>query len=212
MNIYFINKHSKLKGPFDIVDSNNKYVLRIGDVCVRETNNDISFLFVVSTVNKWKACKCLEQIISNIEIEGNSLLFCFDGLSKRQGNVTLLNLLSNKFTKPLLRDFFCNAIDILTYKKDMWNISIIANIYSITPVTTTVPIVVDNKSQKESNYCLFESYLIGGAHDLFITLFSQHLGMRDIFKQIKKEYPQEFRQSLKKFLTDNPNSTIYDMK
>ena len=57
MNIYFVNRYSKLKGPFDIIDSNRQHIIKVGDICLRDTVDGVSFYVVYNSTNMWNACK-----------------------------------------------------------------------------------------------------------------------------------------------------------
>ncbi len=83
MNIYFINKKSTLKGPFDITNSLRQRFIRIGDVILRDTENGLTFNIVNSNINRWNSCKCISSVDSNLQMEGNTLLFFYDGISKQ---------------------------------------------------------------------------------------------------------------------------------
>lgn len=91
MNVYFVNRYSKLKGPFDIIDSNRQHIIKIGDICLRDTTEGVAFYVVYNTSNSWNSCKVVgigdNDVLSNI---GNTLLFSFDGLSRRKGDVALI--------------------------------------------------------------------------------------------------------------------------
>ena len=86
MNIYFVNRYSKLKGPFDIIDSNRQHLIKVGDICLRDTIEGVAFYVVFNSNNMWNACKLVgvgrNETLPDI---GNTLLFSFDGLSRRRG-------------------------------------------------------------------------------------------------------------------------------
>lgn len=209
MNIYYINKYARLKGPFDIKDFHNNKIIQVGDVCIRESIDGYSFMLVISTTNKWSACKCIEKVSGELDIEGNVLLFTFDGINKRQGNKVVLEQLAQLFKSYPLHDFFINAIDILTYKCDLWNISI----YKSMHLSSNFKITKESHLCIKSDKCtttIFESYLSTTTRHLFKELYSQGKSLREIYQTIKEKHPNEFRQALILFLNDNPNSTIYD--
>ena len=122
MNIYFVNRYSKLKGPFDIIDSNRQHLIKVGDICLRDTIEGVAFYVVYNSTNMWNACKLVgvgrNETLPDI---GNTLLFSFDGLSRRRGDITLIKLLTLCFREKVIDDFFRNAVDILEYKKDFWD-------------------------------------------------------------------------------------------
>ena len=97
MHIYFVNQYSKIIGPFDITDSNHQKIVRNGDVIIRDTSDGLCFLIVTSTINKWNRCKCIDTVQGHLKREGNFLLFSFDGISKRFGDLQALTELSQLF-------------------------------------------------------------------------------------------------------------------
>ena len=160
MHIYFVNQYSKIVGPFDITDSNHQKNIRNGDVIIRDTCDGLCFLIVTSSINKWNRCKCIDTVQGHLKREGNFLLFSFDGISKRFGDIQALSELSQLFQNPPCHDFFENALSILTYKCDLWDISIFKDIHSLTPFkiyndNADKSIVIDKKTY--SQY-LFEDY------------------------------------------------------
>ena len=40
MNIYFINRKSKWRGPFDVIDAKQKHIISVGDVCIYDTDEN----------------------------------------------------------------------------------------------------------------------------------------------------------------------------
>jgi len=107
MNIYFVNRYSKLKGPFDIIDSNREHIIKVGDICLRDTVSGVSFLLVRNTDNSWNACTQVGIANSDSFINiGNSLLFSFGGTSRRRGNLALLKRLCGYFQEKSIIELF----------------------------------------------------------------------------------------------------------
>ena len=46
MNIYYVNRYSKYKGPFDIIDSNREHIIKVVDICLRDYVEGVAFLVV----------------------------------------------------------------------------------------------------------------------------------------------------------------------
>ena len=143
MNIYIVNRQSHYKGPFDIIDSYRKQLINVGDVCLRESEDGIAFLFVYKTENTWSSCLCVGVGRYNTSNQlKESLLFSFDGIHGRKGNASTLNQLLLCFREKVIVDFFINAIDILKFKKDTWDLTLFQQFFS--PVKTLI-------SQEESD-------------------------------------------------------------
>lgn len=209
MTIYFINKNSKLKGPFDITDAHRNRIMSVGDVCIRECESGLSFLLICSDVNKWNTCKCVGTPPGEIGLEGNALLFAFDGISKRFGRKDELVKLYESFTQEPLHEFFQNAIDILTYKCDYWDVSLFVKIHQLSAITFESA-KTEFKEKTPNHITRFQSYLPAEIQELFLKLISEGHQLRIVYKKIREQYPDEFRNSLKSFLKDNSTSSIYD--
>ena len=212
MHIYFVNRHSKLDGPFDITDMRHQKIIRNGDVIIRETSDGLCFLIVTSSINKWNRCKCIDTVKGHLKREGNSLLFSFDGISKRFGDIQSITELNQLFNSPPCHDFFENALSILTYQCDFWNIGIFKDIHKLSPFDNSAAIVDSPKGivDKTSTIYLFEEYLSIDSRNLFHELMKKNVVLRDIYREIKRQYPKEFKKALLSFINDHPHSTIYD--
>lgn len=209
MIIYFVNKYSNIKGPFGIIDAHHNRIIKEGDVCVKEEENILSLMLVVSSQNRWSACKCIGKTEGQLGLKGNVLVFSFDGLRKREGRLDVLNKLCMLFEDNLLKSFFLNAVDILSYKNDMWNASVISCLLECSCAETNM--AKDTSIEYgPSNQQKFLAYLSDQSRILFFEMQSSGKSLREIYQIIRTNYSDDFRTSLKKFLSDHPNSTIYD--
>lgn len=213
MNIYLVNRYSKNKGPFDIVDSNRKHIIKVGDICLRDTSDGIAFLVVRSSDNIWNACKCVgigdNGVLSDL---GNTLLFSFDGLHKRKGNVSLIRQLSDCYREKVIVDFFQNAIEILEYKKDLWDVSLFSQFFAssqelIERSEKFKPIIIPNSIKYPS---VFAKYLNKDLLELLLASLNKGNELKDAYMILRKKNPVLFRAALMTFLTENPTGTIYD--
>lgn len=212
MHIYFVNSKSSINGPYDITDSHRRKIIRIGDVIIRENDNSLSFLIVVSDVNNWSSCKCIDSSDKLLDIDKNTLLYSFDGISRRKGDIDILYQLLKIFDSSLICAFIDNAISILSYNCDLWDIDIFYRMHSFTPIEidrnddTTQQIVHSNL---HTTY-IFEGYLKDEVKELFLSLVNQNIRMRDVYEEVRESYPVEFREAIRAFINDYPQSTIYD--
>lgn len=210
MIIYFLNKKSIIKGPFDIMDAHRNRIMKVGDICVREDKCGVSCLLIIDENNRWNTCKRIGYAKGNLGIEGNTLLFSFDGVSKRFGRIKECETICKLFAYEPLHSFFTNAVEILTYKCDQWDIATFSNILTLSPIE--IPIKVKKEEHAQYNTCitLFEAYLSNESHHLFVELHSVGNSLRKIYQEIRQKYPDDFRHAMKKFLAENPTKTIYD--
>ena len=132
MNIYLINRQASYMGPFDIIGSNREHILNVGDVCLRETVDGIAFLYVYRTDNTWGSCLCVGIGPKNNKLIGleESLLYSYDGIHRRQGDISLIKKLLPCFREKVIIDFLKNAIDILEFKKDVWDVRLFQDFFS----------------------------------------------------------------------------------
>lgn len=211
MNIYFVNKKSNIKGPFDITSASRHKIINVGDVIIRDTDSGITFLLVISDTNRWSACKCISKVCGDIDLEANTQLFSFDGLNARFGDIKSISRMIEIFKDSPLKEFFENALSILEYKCDFWNVEVFYKINMESPIqpeqSNNKPII---ESDKRKQLYLFETFLSQDALLLFQSLQKETLTLKDVYKEVRKRYPNEFRQALKVFLQNHPNSTIYD--
>lgn len=213
MNIYFVNRYSKLKGPFDIIDSNRQHLIKVGDICLRDTIEGVAFYVVFNSNNMWNACKLVgvgrNETLPDI---GNTLLFSFDGLSRRRGDITLIKLLTLCFREKVIDNFFRNAVDILEYKKDFWDGSLFPQFFSASQE------LVDRDKQKNSDVSteanhypsVFAQYLSKELLELLIASLNEGNELKEAYQILREKHPEMFRKALMQFLTENPNGTIFD--
>lgn len=192
----------------------HRTIIRIGDVIIRDYDEKISFLIVLSDDNKWNGCKCVFTTDASLDIDYNCMIFSFDGISRRHGNLSILHKLRDVFDSSPLCNFFDNAISILSYKSDLWDIGVFKEIHTMSPIDCMpTPKVSEDKHADELNTpYLFEGYLNGEQKELFLSLVSQEVRIRYIYEEIRKTYPAEFRKAMMEFIRNNPKASIYDKK
>lgn len=213
MNIYFVNRYSKLKGPFDIIDSNRQHIIKVGDICLRDTVDGVSFYVVYNSTNMWNACKMVGIGRNDTLSEtGNTLLFSFDGLSRRNGDIKLIEQLALCFREKVIDDFFKNAVDILEYRKDFWDGSLFPQFFA-----SSQEFVIRDEQKKsdectETNYypTVFAQYLSKELLELLTTSLNEGNELKKAYLVLREKYPEMFRKALLQFLTENPSSSIYD--
>ena len=213
MNIYYVNRYSKYKGPFDIIDSNRERIIKVGDICLRDSLDCVAFLVVRSSENSWNACKRIgignNRVLSGL---GNTLLFSFDGLHRRKGNAELIKKLIDCYREKVIIDFFNNAIEILEYKKDFWEVSLFRQFFAssqelITRSEVIRPIVIQNTRRYPS---VFAEYLDEELFELLKASINDGYGLKEAYTILREKNPILFRTALMRFLAENPTGTIYD--
>lgn len=210
MTIYFINKKSTLNGPFDVTDAHFNKIIRIGDVCIRDTDRGMQFLLVVSNINRWSSCNCigLSNVIKH-DIEANMLLFSFNGINRRMGDVSSLELLSEAFADDPLHSFIQNALDILAYRRDNWDIQLFLDIHSLSAITIADETRMNSITETDKRVPMFINYFNSEMKNMFYELQAENLTMREIYTKIKELKQKDFRTAMRNFLMENPDSNIY---
>ena len=213
MNVYFVSRYSKIKGPFDIIDSHRQHIIKVGDVCLRDTIDGVAFYVVYNSSNSWDSCKVVgfgeNDTLSDI---GNTLLFSFDGLSRRKGDIALIKQIRMCFREKVIDEFFCNAVEILDYKKDFWEGSLFPQFFAPSQE------FVDRDKQKklevsiETNHypSIFAQYLSKELLELLIASLNDGNELKDAYQILREKHPGMFRKALIQFLTENPGGTIFD--
>lgn len=213
MNIYLVSRYSKFKGPFDIIDSNREHFIKVGDICLRDYVEGLAFLVVCSSENSWNACKRVG--IGNNDVlngQGNTLLFSFDGLHRRKGNTAIIKQLIGCYREKVIVNFFCNAIQILEYKKDFWDVSLFQQFFATSQ--ELIPRSDPTKPSVIQNYRLYPSefakYLDKELFGMLTAGLNTGNGLKAMYKFLREKEPMLFRTALMKFLAENPTGTIYD--
>ncbi len=213
MNIYYVNRYSKLKGPFDIIDSNRQHIIKVGDICLRDTIGGVAFYVVYNSSNTWNSCKMVGLGENDTLPEiGNALLFSFDGLSRRKGDIALIKKIRMCFREKVIDDFFFNAVDILEYRKDFWEGSLFPQFFASSQE------LVDRDEQRKSDVStdtnhypsIFAKYLNKELLEQLINSLNEGNELKEAYQNLRKEHPELFRKALMKFLTENPGGTIFD--
>ena len=214
MIIYFVCKSSKLKGPFDITDANRRHIIGVGDICIRETDKGLCFLIVQSTSNKWGSCMmCEVGKREKLTIHGNTLLFSFDGISKRFGMIKQLESLMGCFAKEEVINCIKNAIDILDYKVDYWEVGIFAKLLSLSPVKASLcqEHVANTVQHPDLKYpALFVSYLPTEARVNLLSQLEAGHTLKESYAVVRKLLPSLYRSAFLKFTQENPSKSIFD--
>lgn len=179
-------------------------------MCIRDTDCGLQFLLVVSNINRWSSCNCIgySNVIKH-DIEGNMLLFSFNGINRRMGDVSSLELLSEAFADDPLHSFIKNALDILAYRRDYWDIQLFLDIHSLSAITIADEIRMKSITETDKRVPMFINYFNSEMKNMFYELQAENLTMREIYTKIKELKQKDFRTAMRNFLMENPDSNIY---
>lgn len=212
MNIYFVSRKSRIKGPSEITDSSRRRIISVGDFCVREREHGIELLWIVQdNMSSWSACLRVAFTSTSIACEANTLLFAYDGASLRHGNLALLQKLFLVF-EGNAHDFFQNAIGILTYKEDCWDAQIFQSFHkSVHILEESLSNNVRPHVEDPFMRLLFLNYLEEPLKREFCDLINQGLEPKQAYATLRANHSVDFYKALEIFLRDNPTRTIYDV-
>ena len=212
MNIYFVNKKSTIKGPFSIINAKRQHIICIGDICIYDTEKKMSILLVTNDENKWDACKSLySENDMKSDIEANTLLFSFDGLHQRFGRREELRHLRNCFCgNKYASGLFTQALDILDYKKDLWDMEDFTKLIQLSCHKQTGKRECNKSQNAAPLHTLFASYLRKDQLNVFKRMTSKGFDLKTTYMKIRQQYPSEFRDALRRFLLERPHNNIYD--
>ena len=176
--------------------------------------------------------------------------FEFYGADKRKGDITVINFLKGYFKDEPVVNFLENALEILNYKKDQWDATVLMDLFnykspnpnertksrkSYKSKNTTIPgptslvsstneakvykpltpiniEVTKPVSSYQATEYLFFDYMSAGCRDLWKKKEKEGKELREIFGLIMSERKDEYRQSFKAFIKDNPSLSIYSKK
>lgn len=117
--------------------------------------------------------------------------------------------MSEAFADDPLHGFIQNALDILTYRQDFWDIQLFLDIHSLSPITISDETRMKSITETDKQLPMFINYFDSEMKQLFYELQSENLTMREIYTKIKKLKPKDFRKAMRNFLMENPDSNIY---
>lgn len=171
-----------------------------GDAVIVRENYIFSFYYVVKS-----GCKLIEtaKTIKFIKESVKSLLiFEYTDLMPRKGTQEYLSFFIGIFKKKATIDFLRNALDILLYKEDKWDVSILQS------MALAEKLAVDGPEQKLS----FIDFLDKHTKEYFHEQIRKGRTASEAYRIIKTKYPRAFSQSLKQFKVAFPEKSIYDIR
>lgn len=216
MRIYFINKNSKLKGPGYVNLADGKK-LDVGDICiVCNTSMDYpsKVLLLNENMEAWEKCTLIEECSTPITDEWpNFLLYSFDGVSNRQGEIDSLNVLSELFDDSIFGKLLRNAISILKYESDHLEAEILIDILSAQRNNKT-----DRTNSKNENTHFasseiekknFLDFLPLDIRQEIYSMLNSNIIAKEVLENIRSKYGVQFRKAFLDFKKIDPNGSIY---
>lgn len=210
MIIYYINPYAKMNGPFTVVDKDQNHLLCMGDFCVRLKNNCAELLYINRKVTKslhWEHLIVIEEFRVDVQLmpKANCILYSVDNIKQRCGNIDVLKYLMNISRRSVVKDFFHDAINILTYNSDKLNGNVYYKLIS--------NVLEKGQSDRVSDLANmpFYNFLSPVAQKYLNEILPSSENLKSAFKCVKEKYKDDFISAMNSFRKQYPNKTIYDV-
>lgn len=211
MKIYFVNFHSTTTSPADLTLPFGLYIQE-GDICIRSNEDTLHALFVINPQIEWEKLPLISSSINTLSISwGNSLLYSFNGIDGRYGNLERLELLSRCFSDKIFHNFLAEVIAILKYEKDLIDLAVLKTLIES---GKSAP----NKSLRHSPATVATQYsqekvsffsCLSGELQNEVAQKLERDTPQCVLRHIRTAYPKEFRVAFKEFNEKNPDGNIY---
>ena len=162
-----------------------------------------------NSYNWYEHCRVIEKGDFCFKDESKIILLASsDGINARNGNKDYLNHIKLVFSSPEITALLQNALDILRYKVDTWDIQVLMNLYhsdksssEAFPKESAPPVIPK---------LLFFHFLTDDLYKLFINHFNTSHSIEHSFREVKQRYPREFSKAIQAFKLKYPNNNIFD--
>lgn len=168
-----------------------------GDVVILK--DDYFFCFYYVSISE---CRLVEKVKSIKFIKGNvnyGIVFEYCDLKPRKGNKELLCFFRDVFKRKMTVKYLQNALDILLFKEDKWDVSLLQSI-----------IYADEKLEEKVNKQSFVDFLDEQTKDFYNKQMDNGKSVSDAYRLTKASFPKAFAQSLKRFKAAYPEKSIYE--
>lgn len=211
MKIYFVNFHCTTTSPADLTLPCGLNIQE-GDVCIRSYEDTLHALFVINPLIEWKKLPLISSSFNTLSISwGNSLLYSFNGIDGRFGNLKRLELLSQCFSDKIFHNFLAEVIAILKYEKDLIDLAVLKTLIESGRGTTNKPLHHSPTTEATHNFhenISFFSCLSVELQNEVAQKLEKDTPQR-VLRHIRTAYPKEFRIAFKEFNEKNPDGNIY---
>lgn len=161
-------------------------------------------------LNNWSEhCNIIEKGTWCFKDEATKVLLASsDGIKSRTGNKDFLNHIKQVFNSSEIKALIQNALDILSFKVDTWDIQVLMRLYhSDKSSSDTIP---NTPSSPVIPKLLFFHFLTADLYELFLSHFNETHSIEKSFRVVKQRYPHEFTKAIQAFKLRYPNNNIFD--
>lgn len=168
-----------------------------GDVVIVKDGYFFCFYYMIQS-----ECKLIEKVKTIKFMQGSvkyGIVFEYSNLVPRKGIQELLQFFICIFKRETTVGFLQNASDILLYKDDKWDVSLLQSL-----------LFAEQYTEEKSNRTTFADFLDEQAKYYFYKQIDNGFHISDAYRLTKTTYPKIFAQALKQFKTAFPEKSIYD--
>lgn len=207
MTIYFINKSCSITQPCNIRDYRGVNPLKVGDICIRDTDANMCALFVTDLQANWDANTIIGRTVKRPPFgSSNTLLYSFDGISKRLGSIDRLNSLIGIFDNAFIDKLLQQSVEILKYERDY----IDADVFKGLLMSKTKDFVMVPTLTNKTSIPIFFDFFSGKAKELLFQLYGDDNALKKVYEMVRSKYPKDYSDAFKQFSKAYPEHNIYD--
>lgn len=212
MIIYFIGKNSNLKSPKEL-SKRGGIVLSYGDILIRASSRGYEAYLIENPEKEWGKNRLVALSVDSKNLNWNNfLVYSFDGVDKRRGNVEALKILVSIFRDTVLESVFRAAEDILSFKADRWDTACLIKLYvsnAQAPTTIPCPKEEPNNLETSPSEISFISYLPISLQEIARKRLKGGESPKEVISFLRKTESQKFRSAFECFATEHPLKSIY---
>lgn len=172
----------------------------------------MSVFCVVDRESNWSQCPVIAYSKYKLSHDpGNVLLFSYDGLTKRSGNLRILSDMSNCFSEDaIFLDFLSNAVRILKYQEDSLKFEIISKILIrqkwVSPVLSDLN---ESQNTSEDYTSPLSPFFTLEVRKRLSDLLKSGMPLYDCYSKLRETYARDFICACKKYAALYPGKSIY---
>lgn len=168
-----------------------------GDVIIIKAYYFFYFYYVVRS-----ECKLIEKVKTIKIMQRNikhGIVFEYSSMVPRKGIIEDLQFFIGIFKKNTTVGLLQNALNILLYKEDKWNVSILQSL-----------LLTEEFKEEKASRRSFVDFLDNQARDFYCKQIKNGSSVSDAYRLTKTAYPKNFNLSLKLFKAAFPEKSIYE--
>lgn len=213
MKIHYISESSSLKKPIQFQKSGVRFINN-GDICIKANcnSNSLKVLFINDSDANWSQCSIIGTSITKPTHDpGNTLLFSYDGINKRSGNLGFLIQLSDCFSEDSsISKLLKNAIKILKYQEDSFDFDIISKIMVVQNEISSNPQISEKAESNDAQVAVpLSPFLPLETNKILFEYLKSGMSLYESYNKIRETHKRVFIQACMEFASKYPGKSIY---